>query len=382
VSDGPLRLRICVAAYRAAWIVVCLLAANTLPAETAPVNEILVLTNGERVSGTSLNISDGVVNWKMPYGSVIDVPLPLVDRIEQVREIPEPEEPAVKADPTPPPVAEPPPKEKAPPSETPAAESDVTQAGIQIPAGETGPLPLSRAWYEAARSTYAFAADQTGHWTKRFELGGSLVTGNSETSEAYIGGIFERQFERVSHSLDWNGRQTTAGGQTTQSRWQFNGTSDFSKDAKGKWILFATHRHLFDQLADLNYRGTYAGGLGYRFINEGDKRLIARLGPGVTIEKFDPPLNSRITPDLFAEAEAKWPIFDRTLLEYKSTFSPSLNEIGVFRMTSTYGVLVQLDEKETWAMRAGLLHLHNSQPNPGKKEDDFTTTFSVVYTRK
>ena len=84
-----------------------------MPAETAPVNEILVLTNGERVSGTSLNISDGVVNWKMPYGSVIDVPLPLVDRIEQVREIPEPEEPAVKADPTPPPVAEPPPKEKA-----------------------------------------------------------------------------------------------------------------------------------------------------------------------------------------------------------------------------------------------------------------------------
>jgi hypothetical protein len=89
-----------------------------------------------------------------------------------------------------------------------------------------------------------------------------------------------------------------------------------------------------------------------------------------------------MTPDLFAEAEAKWPIFERTLLEYKSTFSPSLNEIGVFRMTSTYGVLVQLDEKETWAMRAGLLHLHNSQPNPGKKEDDFTTTFSVVYTRK
>ena len=117
-------------------------------------------------------------------------------------------------------------------------------------------------------------------------------------------------------------------------------------------------------------------------MTDGEKRFIVGLGPGATVEKYDPPISWGVTPDMFSEAEAKWPVFDRTVLEYKSTFSPSLNEIGVFRMTSTYGVLVKLDDKETWAMRAGLLHLHNSQPNPGKKEDDFTTTFSVVYTRR
>jgi len=376
VFDGPLRLWIRIAACLAAGIIVCLSMESNARADGSPVSEILVLTNGDRVSGSSVGVAGGAVSWKMPYGRVIDVPLALVDRIEQVREIPAVEANPVAADPTPPPAA------KTPSSDSPKQDSKVTPASADIPAGETGPLPLSDAWYEAARSTYTYSVGQTERWTKRFELGGTWVDGNSETSEAYIGGIFERQFEHVSHSLDWNGRHATAGSKVTQSRWQFNGTTDFSKDAKGKWILFLTHRHLFDQLADLDYRGTFAGGIGYRFINESEKRLIARLGPGATVEKFDPPLGTRVTPDLFAEAEAKWPIFDRTLLEYKSTFTPSLNEIGVFRMTSNYGLLVKLDGKERWAMRAGLRHDHNSQPNPGKKEDDFTTTFSVVYTRK
>ncbi len=354
---------------------------NAAVAESDPISEIVILTNGDRVSGTSVGVADGSLQWRMPYGRIIEIPLELIDRVEQLSSdtneavAPSPEatvaEPVVNSSP-------------APPEEGTAAKTDddVKAVAAEVPEVVSEPLPLTTAWYEATRSTYVFAADQTGRWTKRLELGGTWVDGNSETSEAYIGGQFERQFEQVSHSLDWNGRHTTAGGKVTQSRWQFNGTTDFSKDAKGKWILFLTHRHLFDQLADLDYRGTFAGGVGYRFINEGEKRLIARLGPGATVEKFDPPLGTRITPDLFAEAEAKWPVFDRTLLEYKSTFSPSVNEIGVFRMTSNYGVLVKLDDRETWAMKAGLRHDYNSQPNPGKKDNDFTTTFSIVYTRK
>lgn len=380
--DGPLRLRTRVTACTAAGVIVCLLTTNTVWGGSGTVDEILVLKNGDRVSGSSVSVSGGAVSWKMPYGRVIEVPLALIDRIEQVPGIPDSDTAPVSADATPPPVAQASSDEPSTAAEPPKQDGEVTPASADIPAGETGPLPLADAWYEVARSTYAYSTEQTERWTKRFELGGTWVDGNSETSEAYIGGIFERQFDHVSHSLDWNGRHATAGSEVTQSRWQVNGTTDFSKDAQGKWILFLTQRHLFDQLADLDYRGTFAGGVGYRFINEGDKRLIARLGPGATVEKFDPPLGTRVTPDLFAEAEAKWPVFDRTQLEYKSTFSPSLNEIGVFRMTSNYGLLVKLDDNERWAMRAGLRHDHNSQPNAGKKEDDFTTTLSVIYSRK
>ncbi len=381
MTDGPLRLPLRLAAFLTVAVLCCPTVHSARGAEDLAITEILVLKNGDRVSGTSVDVSHGTLRWRMPYGGEIELPLELVDRIEQL-----PADPAAAADPTPPaeepqPVVDPPP---VTPDEKPEPKQDaaVEPASAEVPAVVSEPLPITKAWYEASRSTYAFTADQTGKWTKRFELGGTWVDGNSETTEVYIGGQFERQLEQVSHSLDWNGRHTTAGEKVTQSRWQFNGTTDFSKDAKGKWILFLTHRHLFDQLADLDYRGTFAGGVGYRFINEGDKRLIARLGPGATVEKYDPPLETRVTPDLFAEAEAKWPVFDRTLLEYKSTFTPSLDEIGVFRMTSNYGLLVKIDETESWAMRFGLRHDHNSEPNPGTKQNDFTTTLSVVYTRK
>lgn len=388
MTDGPLRVWLRFAACLAVGLVFCLPVKGDSDASDGPaISEMLVLKNGDRVSGTSLNVSNGILQWKMPYGGGVEIPLELVERIEQLsEELVPPVEQASASVAAPPsagsaaPVAEVSPEPKNDAAVEPAAAE--VPAIEEVPAVVEEPLPITKAWYEVSRSTYTFTVDQTSKWTKRFELGGTWVDGNSETTEVYIGGQFERQFERISHSLDWNGRHTTAGEKVTQSRWQFNGTTDFSKDAKGKWILFLTHRHLFDQLADLDYRGTFAGGVGYRFINEGDKRLIARLGPGATVEKYSPPLETRVTPDLFAEAEAKWPLFDRTLLEYKSTFTPSLDRIGVFRMTSNYGLLVRIDEKEAWAMRVGLRHDHNSEPNPGTRQNDFTTTLSVVYTRK
>ena len=265
-----------------------------------------------------------------------------------------------------------------------AAESDAEAAvsDEEDPPVLAEPLPITDAWYEAARSTYSFTRDQTGAWTKRFEFGGTWVEGNSNTSEGYVGGIFERKFDRVFYQIDWNGRHSTADEEVTQSRWNINGTTDFSRYEEAKWILFMSHKHLFDQLADLNYRGTFASGIGYRFYNEDEKRLIARIGPGTTVEKYDPPIGTRTTFDAFAEIEAKWPILDRTHLEYKSTFTPSVEDLGVFRVVSKYGLLIALDESKAWAMKLGLRHDMNSKPNPGLKKNDFTTTFSVVYSRK
>jgi putative salt-induced outer membrane protein YdiY len=376
LTAGPLQHAPRLAAFVAAGLLYALAAAAQLPSET------LVLKNGERLDGTAAGISDEGLRWRMSYGGELDIPLQLIERFETRPAAP----PTQRAEetalvPAALPAASPADLPEKPTSAEPKLDPAIEPASAEVPPVVTEPLPLVEAWYEATRSTYAFLSGQTSQWTKRFELGGTWVDGNSETSEAYIGGVFERQFDRVFHQLEWNGRHTTAGYEVTQSRWQFNGTTDLAKDKKAKWILFATHRHLLDQLADLNYRGTYASGIGYRFFNEKEKRLIARLGPAATVEKFDPPLGTRVTPDLFAEVEAKWPVYDRTLLEYKGTFTPSLDEIGVFRMTSNYGVLVKLDQKECWAMRVGLRHDHNSQPNPGKKEDDFTTMFSVIYTR-
>lgn len=381
---GPLRIILLIAALCAVLGIPC----AQIRADESPegIVETLVLTNGDRVAGSSSGVSNGQLLWRMPFGGELKIPFALVDRIEQAPATAVTPAAAVELPPVPPevpPVVEVKPAEETKPPEEPKKEDAVESADAdEVPPVVSEPLPLSTAWYEASRSTYNFSADQTSKWTKRFELGGTWVDGNSETSEAYIGGQFERQFEHVSHQLTWNGRHSTAGEKVTQSRWQFNGNTDFSKKSDSKWILFLSHSHLFDQLADLDYRGTFAGGVGYRFFNEGDKRLITRLGPGGTVEKYSEPVGTRVTPDLFAEAEAKWPVFDRTILEYKSTWTPSMDDIAIFRMTSNYGVLVKIDEKETWAMRVGLRHDHNSEPAANRKKDDFTTTFSVVYTRK
>lgn len=416
------------------WLAVCAGIAWGATAETAKL-EKLTLVSGDELLGTSVGVSQGHLRWRLPGGGVIRVPITDIRRLsvppvpkasqgqektpegaaekkpgeekaadektEEAKKAATPKE-GEAANPEAAPAEEKKPEEKKPAEDKKAEEKKaeeekakkdekVTPAeGVAEAAAPTEdappvlaePMPLTEAWYEAARSTYAFSSKKTSEWTKRFEFGGTWVEGNSQTTEGYVGGVFERQMEKVFYQLDWNGRHTTANQEVTQSRWQVNSTTDFSKQNDSKWILFLTNKHLFDRLADLNYRGTYAGGVGYRFYNEPDKRLILRVGPGGTYEKYDPPVDSRLTFDAFTEIEAKWPILDRTQVEYKSTYTPSMEDWHIFRVTSNYGLLIDLDESKAWALKVSLRHDHNSEPNPERKPDDFTTMLSVVYSRK
>ncbi len=341
--------------------------------ESAPLpHEILVLKTGDRLTGNSVGVSDGRLRWQLPTGGEMNVPLAAIDRVEHLPAADElvsvEDEPAPAADAGAVVVA------------TAMSDPEVKPAIAAIPVPALGdPLPFGVAWYEAGRSTYAFAATQTGRWTKRFEIGGNYVRGNNETSSLYVAGDTERKYAQVFHTADFSGRYAKSAGKVTQDLWALNSTTDFNKDSD--WILFLSQKHLLDELVDLSYRGTFAGGIGYRFINEGPKRLITRLGPSTTVERFSSPARFRMTPDLFAETEFRWPLFDRTRVEYKGTFTPGLSAPHALRYTNLVSVLVTLDKGEAWAMKLGLRHDHNGQPVPGKLADDFITTFSLVYSR-
>ena len=345
--------------------------------EAAPPREVLVLIDGERLSGTSRGLADGHLRWQLPTGQEMLIPLSVVDHIDHLPTDlaalatgkPSAEPPAVKID-----------RVKIDPVKIDPA---VEPAQLVVPPVVVPPvvplLPITEAWYQAGRSTYASTAGLTAAWTKRFELGGNFTDGNSQTSEYLVGGLMERKYEKWSFQTDWNGRYGTARNRVTQNKVLINGTTDYKHD--GNWIFFATQRHVFDQLADLDYRGTFAFGPGYKFYDDDDKRLIVRIGPGATVEKYDPPTGFRTTPDIFIETDSRWPIYERTQFENKNVLTPSIDDLSIFRLVSTYGLLVQLDESERWALKFGLRHEHNSLPNAGKKENDYTSSFSIVYTR-
>ena len=181
--------------------------------------------------------------------------------------------------------------------------------------------------------------------------------------------------------------QVNLGGQFGESnnrvvanRWFANSTTDFYHGPR--WLTFTKLMDQYDALQNLDYRGTFSAGLGYRFLFDDQRRIIARVGPGVTLEVFHDPADSRVTPDAFGELEVRLPLWQRLKWEQKSTVFPSLKELEIARVQNTTALMYAFDERERWSLRVGFNYQYIGQPNVGKLPSDFTTNVSVMYQRK
>ncbi len=310
--------------------------------------EVIYLRNGDELNGVSRGIRDGAVRWELPHGTQADIPIEAIERIEYR---------------LPPPLMAPLTPKLLPSDESSMLDLDESPSAMQS--------------FEAAA---AQALDGLADWTKRVEVGARLIDGNSDNDYIDVKTLFERQSPMQAGQFDAGGQFAQASGDRITNRWFANGNVDFSRG--GRWIWFVTSKNEFDEFENLDYRGTFSSGPGYRFYNDKHRRLIVRVGPGVTYERFNSPTVDRTTADAFGEVEMKFPLFDRTRFEHKTTVNPSLEDHDVFRLVSTNGILVQLDDSERWALKLGLRHEYNSEPNVGREPSDYTSSIVLVYTRK
>jgi putative salt-induced outer membrane protein YdiY len=369
-------------AYRTLCIVLAFLALLRAPSGVlAAETETLYLRNGKQLSGISRGVENGLMRWEMPHGETITIPLDDIDRIEH--RVP----PAPLAEPSEREIEQPPPAEgktaasgeNDPGGTDPSATKEATDAPTEETIYEMG--SFERLFGNRGAPFFDRAIEVGNTWTKRLEIGGRLLSGNTEENFFNTALLFEKTTERFFTQIDAGGQYSAQQGNATSNRWFLNGNMDFNKRTEEKWVWFASSKNEHDEFENLLYRGTLSTGIGYRFFKEPKRRLITRLGPGVTYELFTDPPNNRVSPDLFGEIESVWPLFDRTSIEHKTSIYPSLQDIDVFRFVSTSGLLIALDEGERWMLKLGLRHEFNSQPNPSREKSDYTASVLLVYSR-
>ncbi len=364
--------------------------------------ERLFFKGGGELTGSSQGIRSGKMIWKLSSGAELLVPLGVIERIEYGAPTdPKSEETEAKADKAETGTSDSTDAEKtesdkpeADATEKAESEKDGSEKDKDVkPAGaeETAPAPdelgiakedLGRwdSFTERMEEHYDTVVFTLEDWTKRFEIGGRFLTGNTDTQNFNVNIDFEKQENGRLFQIENGGEYAETDGDPTANRWFSNVTADFDK--KGNWILFITAKNETNEFQNLNYRGSYSGGLGYKFINDGPKRLITRLGPGLTYEKFHDPADTRTTPDIFGELEFNWPLCERIFFEHKTRANPSVEDIEVMRIVSNYGLLFNLDQAAEWSLKLGLKHDYNSEPNVGRKPSDYATTVLLVYKRK
>lgn len=217
-------------------------------------------------------------------------------------------------------------------------------------------------------------------WTSRIALGGRSLAGNSNQNFVDLLADFENKTSLRSTQVNLGGQFGESNDRVVANRWFANSTTDFYHGPR--WLTFTKMMDQYDALQNLDYRGTFSAGLGYRFLFDDQRRIIARVGPGVTLEVFHDPADSRVTPDAFGELEVRLPLWQRLKWEQKTTVFPSLHELEIARVQNTTALMYAFDERERWSLRVGFNYQYIGQPNVGKLPSDFTTNVSVMYQRK
>jgi putative salt-induced outer membrane protein YdiY len=218
-------------------------------------------------------------------------------------------------------------------------------------------------------------------WTSRLSLGGRSLVGNSKQNFVDFAADFEKKEERRATQINLQGQFGESNEVIVANRWFANSTTDFYHGTH--WMTFVKLMDQYDQLQNLDYRGTFSGGAGYRFFYEEHRRLMLRVGPGVTTEFYHSPSRNVTTPDLFGEVELRLPVgWERLKWEQKTTVFPSLSALEVARAQSQTAFLYAFDEKERWSLKVGFQYQYISTPNVGRLPNDFTTNVSLVYLRK
>ncbi|QEG17803.1 DUF481 domain-containing protein [Gimesia maris] len=332
--------------------------------------ETLYLKSGEYFSGESIGFEDGNILFRLPDGQVHSILLENVDRLEYQEagtQSGKDDQLLISND----------------NAELPPLPSMINQVPVPEPLGVAPDLDEG-VDEESAFGQITEYSDQCWEyveiWTKRFELGGSYLAGNTDRSYVTTGLNLEKSDNNNLFEFEIGGRWGQSNGVRDANRWYGNATLDIARSTN--WIVFFTNKNTYDEFENLDWRGTISSGLGYRFINEDDRRLIVRIGPGGTREIYNSPTLKRTTFDIFAELEFKYPLSDHIKLEHKQTWTPSVDIARILRVTTETGLLFKLDNQDRWNLRVGLLQIYNSFPNAGRKKSDYTGSVSLVYTRK
>ncbi len=353
--------------------IVLLIAALQVTTGFAGEPDHVYLRSGEHLTGSGQGLQNGFLLWETSTGEVLQIPIEAIDRVVY---------PALVPPIVPPPPADPPAKvvDPAPVAPTPEAATDEPgEPAVEEAPAEPQVSMITIVFEQLERPVEPIRNGITS-WTKRVEIGGRFIDGNSQQDTINFGAEFERQFDRKFFQFDFGGQYGRDKEGPITNRWFGNGTADF--DRNGNWILFVTAKNEYDEFKNLDYRGIYSGGLGYRFYNEKTKRLIVRLGPGMTYERYFEPFRERVSPDLFGEVELRWPICEHIQLEHKMTINPTVEDFKIFRMVNNTGLLFRVDEDGRWNLKLGLRHEYNSNPNEGRMHSDYISSLVLVYTRK
>jgi|GEM_PF-1024324 len=204
-------------------------------------------------------------------------------------------------------------------------------------------------------------------WKYNFSAGISGASGNNENFSGRVSLGGERLTETMETKVRASYLYSTSEGQRSASRGELNIHNDWLLD--GPWRYFAQGKYEYEEFQAWQHRVSGAAGFGYEFINNDKTTLIGRGGAGGSYE-FGSNADEKLVPEGLLGLEWSHKLSTSTTLKAATTYYPSFNNMGEFRLNSGMGIEIVLDAETGMTMNAGLEHRHDSESGTGIRPND------------
>lgn len=325
--------------------------------------EQVTLKNGDRVTGTIVNMTDKKLTIKTDYAGVVSIDWDAVSQFSsgQTMVVTRTDKQVVSG---------------AVSTQDSEVTVTTTSGAQQIPKADVAILrsAADQAAYEKSLHPGFLEA-----WTGGGSFGLGLARGNSDTTNVTLGFSADRK----TTTDEWNITATslystsTVDDVTTPSANNFFGGIRYSRNFTKRLFGFGLFAGGYDHLQLLDERLSPTGGLGFHAIASKTTTLDILGGIGYTYENYSNGLVNNLVNVTVGE-EFAHNINDKTAVTENLYFFPYLNDTGNYRGTFNFGVASKFYKALAWNVNFG--DIYNSIPVPGKKDNDLVLTTGIGVT--
>ncbi len=214
-------------------------------------------------------------------------------------------------------------------------------------------------------------------WDFRFRLGAGASTGNSESVNINIAFTAKRETDETKLALDARYYYASAEGEEAANEFTAGGRHDWLIP-ESPWFFFADARYDYDEFQSWDQRVQSHVGIGYYFVDTDELKFSVLAGIGAVVE-----IGSERDPDLFPEAlvgaDLEWNFTAAQSITASTRFYPDLDDTGEFRNVNALAWEAKIDEADGLSVTVVLEHEHQSNTDPGVKNNDLKVFAGIIF---
>jgi putative salt-induced outer membrane protein YdiY len=324
----------------------------------ANASEIVFLKNGDRVSGSVENISDGKLLLKSSVFGDLKMDVSEVSRIESTREIT-----VITRDKT-----------------VIARSLSFTEKNANISVTDTHAMSVPR---ELVRDMHSpeFIPAPVEHgrwedWSASIDAGLSAARGNSKTTNLNLGFKTQRTTSRDHLGLGVTSifAENSTLGQAVTGANAIHSGARYDLNLSDNAFGFALANFDSDQLQNLDLRSVVGGGLGLRATQSDRTSLDVFAGASLNNEMFSTQPNRR-SGELITGQELNLKFSPRAILSQRLMFFPNVTDAGQYRLAFDSTATLKFNNWLGW--QSTLSNTYLSNPAPGARNNDVLITTGI-----